>query len=125
MTNVLTTGAERQSAAKPRTRVNWTAAERAEWLQLFSKSGQTVSEFCRANDLPPATLSLWRQQQAGANAQDGRLVEIPVSALPVAAASRPAAVSVRLPTGVKLQIVPGTDLTWLGALLNVLMSAGT
>ncbi len=30
---------------------------------MYEKSGQSVSEFCRANDLPPATLSLWRSQQ--------------------------------------------------------------
>jgi transposase-like protein len=32
---------------------------------MFEKSGQSVSEFCRLNDLSAATLSLWRQQQAG------------------------------------------------------------
>jgi len=42
-------------STKVRTRVNWTPAERAQWLSLFEKSGQSVSEFCRANDLPPAT----------------------------------------------------------------------
>jgi transposase-like protein len=52
------------AVTKPRTRVIWTPAERAEWLALFEKSGQSVSELCRANDLVPATLSLWRQQQA-------------------------------------------------------------
>jgi len=44
----------------PRARVNWTPAELAKWLALFEKCGQSVSELCRENDLPPATLSLWR-----------------------------------------------------------------
>jgi hypothetical protein len=34
-------------------------------VTMFDKSGQSVSEFCRTNDLPPATLSLWRSQQKG------------------------------------------------------------
>jgi len=51
------------AARKPRTRVNWTPAERSKWLALFEKSGRSVSEFCRANDLPPPTLSLWGSQQ--------------------------------------------------------------
>jgi transposase-like protein len=52
-------------------------------LALFEKSGQSVSEFCRANDLAPPTLSLWRQQQAGTSAgtEGGELVEIANAAL--------------------------------------------
>jgi transposase-like protein len=72
------------AATKLRTRVNWTPAERSEWLALFDKSGQSVSEFCRANDLAPVTLSLWRsQQQSGAaNTEDSGLVEIPMASSP-------------------------------------------
>jgi transposase-like protein len=63
----MTTPASAPTTTKPRGRVNWTAAERTEWLELYKQSGQSVSEFCRANDLPPATLSLWRRQQVGAS----------------------------------------------------------
>jgi transposase-like protein len=112
-------------AAKPRTRVNWTPAERAEWLAMYEKSGQSVSEFCRANDLPPATLSLWRsQQQSGTTStDDGALVEIPVASLVTERDCTPRT-KVVLPNGVGLELVVGTDPAWLGALLKVLMSAG-
>jgi transposase-like protein len=114
------------AAAKSRTRVNWTPAERAEWLALFEKSNQSVSEFCRANDLPPATLSLWRSQQpsAAANTEDGGLLEIPIAGLIGEPEDAPA-VKVHLPNGVRLDLVVGTDLAWLGALLKVLMNAST
>jgi len=84
MTNALTLAT--QSAAKPRTRVNWTATEKADWLALYEKSGQSVSEFCRTNDLPTATLSAWRSQQktgviVGADDEPSTLVEIPAAAL--------------------------------------------
>jgi len=110
------------AATKSRTRVNWTPAERAEWLAMYEKSGQSVSEFCRANDLPPATLSLWRSQQqsGGGGAEDGALVEIPVTSFE----DRTPGAKVHLPNGVRLDLVVGTDPAWLGALLKVLMSAG-
>jgi transposase-like protein len=124
MTNLAMTVAMR-AAAKPRTRVNWTPAERAEWLAMYEKSGQSVSEFCRANDLPPATLSLWRSQSqgSGSNTEEGGLVEIPVASL-VNEPDRAPAVTMQLPNGVRLELFAGTDAAWLGALLKVLMSAG-
>jgi hypothetical protein len=51
VTNTLTVATPPPLAAKPNSRVNWTAAERAEWLTMFDKGGQSVSEFCRTNDL--------------------------------------------------------------------------
>jgi transposase-like protein len=112
------------AATKPRTRVNWTPAERSEWLALFEKSGQSVSEFCRANDLPPATLSLWRQTQAGASAgtEGGEFVEISPAALMNAATPR-ATVTIRLPGGIVLETAADADPVWLGALVKNLSSA--
>ena len=111
-------------ATKPRTRVNWTPAERAEWLALFEKSGQSVSEFCRANDLPPATLSLWRQSQAGPSTgpEGGELVEISPAALMNTAGAR-AAVTIRLPGGITLETTADAEPAWLGALVKNLNSA--
>ncbi len=119
----LTTPALAPTRTKPRGRVNWTAAERAEWLELYKQSGQSVSEFCRANDLPPATLSLWRQQQAGAR-EPARLVEISGAALNTSPPAATAAVSLQLRNGATLQIAPGTDPVWLGSLVSALVSAG-
>ncbi|SRR6266478_9410340 len=45
-----------------RQRVTWSAEKRVDWVRMFEKSGKGVSEFCRENDLPEATLALWRKQ---------------------------------------------------------------
>jgi transposase-like protein len=92
-------------------------------VALFEKSGQTALEFCRDNDLAPATLSLWRAQLQGAAGDAegaGELVEIPLATLSAPSAVS-AAVTMRLPGGVQLQIVAGTDPAWLSALLRALM----
>ena len=124
MTNALTEAT--QPAAKPRTRVNWTATEKADWLALYEKSGQSVSEFCRTNDLPPATLSAWRSQQktgvtAAADDEPGTLVEIPAAAL--VGGRLNAVVRMRLPSGVRIEVPSGTDPVWFGALLSTLLRA--
>lgn len=104
----------------PRSRVNWTAAERAEWLALFEKGGQTAAEFCRDNDLSPATLSFWLRQQAAPESHDEpALVEVPMPALSTA----PAAVTIQLPSGLRMEITAGTDPKWLAQLLRVLVPA--
>jgi transposase-like protein len=111
------------TAKPPRTRCQWAPQERAEWVALFEKSGQTALEFCRDNDLAPATLSLWRAQLQGAAGDAegaGELVEIPLATLSAPSAVS-AAVTMRLPGGVQLQIVAGTDPAWLSALLRALM----
>jgi transposase-like protein len=106
----------------PRSRVNWTAPERAEWLALFEKSGQTAAEFCRDNDLSPATLSFWlRQQGAPEPEQEPALVEVMMPTPSTAPAS--AAVTVRLPSGLRMEITAGTDPKWLAQLLRVLVPA--
>lgn len=107
---------------KPRTRVMWSAAERAEWLALFERSGQTAAEFCRQNDLSPATLSFWlRQQQGTSDSEDGALVAVPMAAAPDRAAT--AIVGVELPSGLRLQVPVGADTPWLGALLQSVAAA--
>jgi transposase-like protein len=102
------------SVARPRTRVNWTAAERAEWLALFEKSGQTAAEFCRGNDLSPATLSAWLKQSS---AEPPELVDI---VLPLTTSQPGAAVTVHLQSGVRLEIAAGMDTIWLAQLLREL-----
>ncbi len=104
--------------SKPRTRVMWSAAERAEWRSLFEQSGQTAAEFCRHNDLSPATLSFWlRQQQEPAVSEESALVEIPQQIL---ASVGGTAVTAHLPGGVRLQIAAGTDPAWLAQLVQAL-----
>lgn len=111
---------------KPRTRLNWTPAERAEWLALFEKSGQSVTEFCRANDLPLATLSLWRQQQAvaGTVTMGDELVEIASSTL-LAATGTKSLVTIRMPGDIAIDVSAETDPKWLGALVKHLAAGRT
>jgi transposase-like protein len=108
---------------KSRTRVSWTAAERAEWLRLFEQSGQSAAEFCRNNDLSPATLSFWVRQQQGTRTTEGAeapaLVEVSMPA-ETAPSGSVAAVTVQLPGGVRLEIVAGTDPAWFAQLLRAL-----
>jgi transposase-like protein len=110
---------------KVRTRVNWTPVERAQWLSLFEKSGQSVSEFCRANDLPSATLSLWRQQQtaAGSAAEGGALVEIATSSI-MSTSSKPFVI-LRLPGDIAIEVLAETDPKWLGTVANHLANGRT
>ena len=109
---------------KPRTRVSWSAPERGEWLRLFEQSGQTAAEFCRDNDLSPATLPFWRQQLPQADARESALVEIPRETL---SASQPsnggAVVTVQLPSGLRFGIPVGLDMAWFGPLLQALVDA--
>jgi transposase-like protein len=103
-----------------RTRRRWTPQQRAEWVALFDKSGQSVLSFCRDHDLRAATLSLWRAQRRKWG-EDGALVEIPVAALS-APSTHTAAVTMQLASGARLEIIAGTDPVWLGALVRALVS---
>jgi transposase-like protein len=107
-------------APKSRTRVSWTAAERAEWLTLFGRSGQSAAEFCRSNDLSPATLSFWLRQQQGAQVPEEPPALVEVSMPTETAIGGSAAVIVQLPHGVRLEIMTGTDPAWLAQLLRAL-----
>lgn len=103
-------------------RMRWTPAERAEWLELYRASGQTVAGFCRANEIAYASLSLWlRQSELGGTSGAGELVEVPMAALCGAAAST---VKVHLPGGAGLEVAPGTDPVWLAQLVRALAPVG-
>lgn len=110
------------SMSKRTCRVRWTAAERAEWLELYRASGQTVAAFCRANEIAYASLSLWLRQSEAVGASDaGELVEVPMAALCSPAA---AIVKVQLPGGAGLEVAPGTDPRWLAQLIRALSPVG-
>ena len=107
-----------------RQRVTWSADERVDWVRLFEKSGKSVSDFCRENDLPPATLSLWRSQLRGpeTSVEESALVEVPLP--PVDAPPRSPALRAKLPGGIELEVACGTDAQWLAGVLRALTSAG-
>jgi len=103
----------------PRQRVQWTAADKSEWLELFRKSGQGVRQFCSENDLSPSTLALWlRPPPALQASDDGELVEVPRQVVAELASANASAVTMQLPGGVRLEIAPGTDPAWLAQLVR-------
>jgi hypothetical protein len=79
----------------------------------IGESGQTPSGFCRQNDLPESTVSLWRGQLRGLRtnaADDGAFLEVPGVAMPAAAVggiASSAALVVRLPGDIQLELAAG------------------
>jgi hypothetical protein len=95
-----------------RTRVQWTAVEKSEWVALFRKSGLTQGQFCRENDLAPATLAVWlKPPQEPKIAEEPEVVEVPRQ-LVTELVSVPT-VTMQLPGGARLEIPAGTDPAWL------------
>ena len=117
----------RSASAKSRSRCTWSVEERREWLRLLDASGQTLSEFCRTNDLPESTVSLWRRQQreaSQATTEAGEFVEVALPTAPVSNAADSEAVSpavvIRLPGERVVEVAAGTDVAWLSTLLDTL-----
>jgi transposase-like protein len=113
-----------ESIAPKRQRVNWSAEERVDWVRMFEKSGKSVAEFCRENDLPEATLSLWRSKVRGPEtpADESVLVEVPLP--PVVVPRKGMALRARLPGGIELQVASGTDAKWLATVVRALAPTG-
>jgi hypothetical protein len=114
-----------------RPRLNWSPEERAEWLWLFEQSGKSAAEFCRDNDLSPATLSLWRSQMPEPIDEPcGALVEVTaaltaVSSAPNSSSAPPAShherAVVQLPSGWRIEVPVGADARWLNEVLQTLV----
>ena len=96
-----------ETMTKPRTRVTWSVEDRAAWLELFTKSGQTAAEFCRDNDLPQATLSFWLRQSQEVPVEPGELVEVALP-VPVTAADRISSGTRRTAATARLSSRPST-----------------
>ena len=120
------------ASIKSRSRCTWSVAERTEWLRLLDASGQTLSEFCRSNDLPESTVSLWRRQQrevSQATTEAGEFVEVALPTAPVSngvgSEAASAAVVIRLPGEQVVEVAAGTDVAWLSTLLDTLQRPPT
>lgn len=62
-----------------------TAAQRAEWLAAFDRSGLSAAAFARQHGLHYTTFCNWRQRQAQAAASSGFVeIELPASTIPAA-----------------------------------------
>ena len=102
------------------------AAERANWVALFERSGKGVKAFCRENELTPSGLWAWRRQVgekgAGGNAAAG-LVEVPRTVRRSAArevADSGPAVRICFPSGTQVDVMAGTEARWLAEVLHTL-----
>jgi transposase-like protein len=115
-----------ESSTAKRQRVTWSPEERVDWVRMFEKSGKAVSEFCRENGLPESTFALWRKQLRGpeTGGEAGALVQIPTipleSTAPIVPPAASAAVRVRLPCGVELEVAAGTDVQWFAGIVRAL-----
>ena len=115
-----------ESSTAKRQRVTWSPEERVDWVRMYEKSGKAVSEFCRENGLPESTFALWRKQlrEPESGGEAGALVQIPTTPLestaPIAPPAASAAVRVRLPCGVELEVAAGTDVQWLAGIVRAL-----
>ena len=110
---------------KTRTRRRrFSAEERAQWVELYERSGQSLREFSGEHDLIQSNLSRWRRQRrAAANGKrgSGSFVEVNVTASPPPAVA--AAVRVCLSGGMTMEVTGGTDALWLAQVLRALSLA--
>ena len=86
-----------------------------------------LSEFCRTNDLPESTVSLWCRQQREAGRESDAAGEFMEVALPTALVSTATGcevpspvVVIQLPGERVVEVAAGTDVAWLSALLDTL-----
>ncbi len=107
------------------------AAERANWVALFERSGKGVKSFCRENELTPSGLWAWRRQlreeAAGGPPATAGLVEVPRAGRRTAApagevADSGAAVRICFPSGTQVDVMAGTEARWLADVLRALAS---
>ena len=117
--SISTDQASSSSTTKSRTRCSWSVSERAEWLKLLDESGQSVSAFCRDNDLPESSVSLWRRQQREHD-EDNEFVEVALPSVGASSTQSDSAIVIQLADDRRLEVAAGTDVDWLASLLRAL-----
>ena len=76
-------------------------------MAQFERSGLSQSAFCRQAKIHPSTFSLWRRRPDPATGP--AFAEVRLSA-----PGPDCTATLHLPGGAKLEVVAGTDATWLG-----------
>ena len=107
---------------KYRPRCTWTAEEKEAWVADWEKSGQTLSEFARQNDLPSPTLSLWVRQLRGPSSgtsEAGPLVEITAPAAEPVVHAEPVRPATAANVIARLRLADGTAIEVLDAAVLV------
>lgn len=116
-------------SSKPRR--HRSAEERAKWVGLYERSGETLKSFCLENGLALSTLMLWRRQVRGPLARRrtrGELIEVPLPQriAPVALSARAEespAVAIHIPNGMRVDVVANADVRWIAKLLSAVCRA--
>lgn len=107
------------SAALVIARRRWSAAEKAELLAGFARSGKSASQFCRETGLCQPTFSAWRRL----GARDAASAPARFAAVRVGPPVTPATthqVAIHCLDGCTVVAAVGTDPRWLGALAAAL-----
>lgn len=105
----------------------WSESEAEEILSLLERSGQSIAAFAREQGLTPQRLYWWRNR-LGWGAASRLSGEAPADLVPVqitedARVVSEAAIVVRLPSGVVLEVPPGASPHWAAALARALEEA--
>jgi transposase-like protein len=106
-------------------RRQFSAEERAQWVELYERSGQSLRQFSGEHGLVQSNLSRWRRQLRAATTGkrgSGSFVEVSVTASPPQPVSA-APVRVCLSGGMTMEVTSGTDALWLAQVLRALSPA--
>ena len=111
---------------KTRTLRKRSAEEQQRLLSLFERSGQSLNQFCRENDVALSSLTYWRNQarRRAPRGLDGVLIEVPPTVVRPALLRRgepssPGLVEICLPNRVELRVSADT---WVRDLLREVLT---
>jgi transposase-like protein len=99
------------------------AQEWADWVRLFTRSGQKTREFCRERGLALSTFSYWRRRLREAAARTkavDSLVEVRTDRCDRVATAGVAAVRITVSANLCVEVREGTDVAWLAAMICTL-----
>ena len=111
---------------KPRALRKRSAEERQRVLALFARSGQSLKQFCRENDVALSSLTYWRREarRSAPGKLEGVLVEVPPTVVRPGSLRReaslsPGTVEIRLPNRVELSVAADA---WVRDLLREVLT---
>lgn len=97
-----------------------TAAEKAELIAAYQRSGLSQRDFAQQHGIAPSNIQRWAQQETGAPSQGtAALVEVPNL---LASRAGAGAYRVRFPQGLHLELARGFDVEEVRALAHLLQN---
>jgi transposase-like protein len=98
----------------------WTADDGRAALEMWRRSGQPITAFAREHAVTPSRLIWWKRQFAKKSA---RSTTTSVTLVPAAVTSSDAAITIRVPGGVSIEISSGVPAQWIAAVVAELARA--